>query len=222
MCLSLICCESSRARWVSSGAPVSVHFLTHHMFLFVQTSRTERLMWALLLFALAACGPTAGATPAPTLVNQYGTPIPAVPTLNASRVARGLELCQTNCQRCHGANGAGAPDWKVPDANLNFPPPPHNDNGHTWHHSDRVLYEAIHDGLGDPLKPNSDLRMPAFANTLSDADIRAVIESFKSLWSREHKEFQWMRTTEAIPTTPTLGPTQSVEPYKSEEQSIIW
>lgn len=93
----------------------------------------------------------------------------------------------------------------MPDANLNFPPPPHDDAGHTWHHADRVLYEAIRDGLGDPQKQNSELGMPAFGNLMSDADMRAVIEYFKSLWDREHQEFQWLRTTEDVLPSPTPG-----------------
>lgn len=173
---------------------------------------------ALMLFLIVACAPNA----APTLVNQYGKPVPAVPTLDADQVAQGKQIYQANCARCHGENGVGAPNWKVPDENLNYPPPPHDDEGHTWHHSDRVIYEAIRDGLRDPLKPNSELRMPAFGNKpalsgaeeagpelaegLSDAEIRAVIVYFKSLWNREHQEFQWLRTTEDVLPTPTPLP----------------
>ena len=156
-----------------------------------------------LMFILAGCALAGAPTPAPTLVNQYGTPIPAVPVLNATQVARGKQVYQQKCLICHGENGVGAPNWNVPDANGNFPAPPHDETGHTWHHSDRVLYEAIRDGMHDPLKPNSPLRMPAFADKLSDADIRAVIVYFKSLWNREHQEYQWMQTIEDVQPTPT-------------------
>ena len=44
----------------------------------------------------------------------------------------------------------------------------------------------IHDGMNDPLKPTSPLRMPAWGDKVSDADIRAVIAYFKSLWSPAH------------------------------------
>lgn len=163
--------------------------------------------FAFLLILLAAgCAALNAPSPAPTLVNQYGTPIPAVPTLDANQVARGKQAYRANCGRCHGENGVGDLNWKVPDKDLNYPPPPHNDTGHTWHHADRVLYEAIRDGLRDPLKPNSELRMPAFGNTLSEADMRALIVYFKSLWNSEHQEFQWMRTTEDIPPTATPAP----------------
>lgn len=169
-----------------------------------------------LLVLVAGCSLAQGAfapAPAPTLVNQYGKAVPPLPTLDASQVARGRQLYQQNCARCHGENGVGAPNWKTPDENLNYPPPPHNDDGHTWHHADRVLYEAIRDGLRDPLKPNSELRMPAFgklalsgAEGLNDADIDALLAYFKSLWTREHREFQYLRTTEDVTPTPTGAP----------------
>jgi len=170
--------------------------------------RKRFLMGFAFLAILITAGCAAGNAPpaAPTLVNQYGTPVPAVPTLDAAQVAQGRAVYQAQCARCHGENGVGAPNWKVPDENLNYPPPSHNDEGHTWHHPDRVLYEAIRDGLRDPLKPNSELRMPAFGNALSDADMRAVIVYFKSLWNSEHREFQWLRTTEDVPPTATPRP----------------
>ena len=155
---------------------------------------------------MAGCAPLSSPPPAPTLVNQYGTPVPAVPTLDASQVVRGKQVYQANCARCHGENGVGDPNWKVPDKDLNYPPPPHDDTGHTWHHPDRVLYEAIRDGLRDPLRPNTPRRMPAFGNTLTDADMRAVIVYFKSLWNSEHREFQWLRTSEDVPPTATPAP----------------
>ena len=159
-----------------------------------------------LILILAGYTLAGSPPPAPTLVNQYGTPIPAVPTLDATQIADGKQVYQQKCLVCHGENGVGAPNWNVPDANGNFPPPPHDDTGHTWHHPDRVLYETIRDGMRDPLRPDSPLRMPAFGTALSDAEIRAVIVYFKSLWNREHQEYQWMRTTEDLQPALTPSP----------------
>lgn len=154
------------------------------------SSRLFAATLPLLFFVLASCAP------APPLVNQYGTAVPPPPALDASMVARGKQIYQQYCAACHGANAEGAANWKTPDENLNYPPPPHDDTGHTWHHPDRVLYEIIRDGLRDPLRPAQPPRMKGFGDTLGDADIRAVLAYFKSLWTREHREFQYLRTTE--------------------------
>lgn len=152
---------------------------------------------ACALVVLAAC------VPEPPLVNQFGTVVPSLPALDASQIARGKQIYQRNCASCHGANAEGASNWKTPDENLNYPPPPHNDAGHTWHHPDRVLYEIIRDGLRDSRRPSQPMRMRGFEGELSDADIRAVMTFFKSLWTREHRAFQYLRTTEDDVTNAT-------------------
>lgn len=151
-------------------------------------STIRSLLTLVLLLASSACL----ASDTDVLRNVQGTPIPPVPTLDAKQVAEGRRVYETHCASCHGVNGVGStPNWKIPDAEGNFPPPPHNDDGHTWHHPDRVLYESIRDGLRDQFRPNAPLRMPAFGAQLSDAQMRALISYFKSLWSKEHREYQW-------------------------------
>ncbi len=135
-------------------------------------------------------GLSGGATPTP-LLNAQGTPLPP---LNPTEVRRGKAIYQVHCASCHGANAEGAPNWQKRDAEGNFPPPPHDDSGHTWHHPDRVLFEIIRDGFADPLRPGAPKRMPPFGDKLSDADMRAVVAFFKSLWSAEHRAFQWEAT----------------------------
>ncbi len=129
--------------------------------------------------------------------------IPPYPTLDPAQVARGREIYLESCASCHGTDAEGAPHWATPDPEGLTGPPPHDDSGHTWHHSDRVLYETIHMGMGDPLRPGSPLRMPAFGDKLSDAEIRAVVEYFKSLWAEEHRQYQWEETVKDFAPTPT-------------------
>jgi mono/diheme cytochrome c family protein len=118
--------------------------------------------------------------------------LPPLPTLDPDEVVLGRQVYLEQCAACHGQSAEGQPNWKQPDANGNRPAPPHDDSGHTWHHADRLLYEIIRDGFRDPLKPpDSPLTMPAFNGKLSDAEIRAVIAYFKSLWSEESRLFQW-------------------------------
>ncbi|MDL1894660.1 cytochrome c [Anaerolineae bacterium CFX7] len=158
------------------------------------------LFSAVAIVVLTACAPE---TP---LINQYNTVVPPLPTLDSSQIVRGKQIYQQHCASCHGANAEGAANWKTPDENLNYPPPPHNDNGHTWHHPDRVLIKAIRDGIRDTLRPNQPMRMQPFGDKLSDADIRALIAYFKSLWTKAHREFQYLRTTEDAIEHPTPAP----------------
>lgn len=138
---------------------------------------------------------------APTL-----TPLPPLPTLDLAQVQKGKEIYQAHCASCHGVNAEGAPNWATPGPDGLFPAPPQDDSGHTWHHSDRVLYEAIYDGMADPLRPGSPLRMPAWSDKLNDDDIRALIEYFKSLWTEEHRRWQWEETLKDFALTPTPSP----------------
>ena len=132
-------------------------------------------------------GFTACTSQAPTRVM---TPLSPLPTLNQNVIQKGREVYLANCASCHGAEAEGAPNWPTPCPDGLTQAPPHDDSGHTWHHTDRVLYETIYSGMGDPLKPGSPLRMPAFGNKLSDQEIRTAIEYFKSLWSDEHRRWQ--------------------------------
>ncbi|MEO5886340.1 MAG: cytochrome c [Anaerolineales bacterium] len=157
----------------------------------------------LMLFIIAGC--TAAQKPTP-FSNPQGTPYPPVPSIDKAQVKLGRQVYQATCAVCHGANAEGALNWQTPDAQGNFLAPPHDNNGHTWHHSDRVLYEMIRDGMRDPLRPNSAFRMPAFGNKLSDAEIRAVIVYFKSLWTPEHREYQWEQTVDDFLPTATPPP----------------
>ena len=162
----------------------------------LRSTRHHNVAVALMLLALAVAGCEAVAAPAAT---PQGT---SLPTLDPSVVERGRQVYQTNCASCHGANAEGAPGWQKADASGNFPPPPHDDSGHTWHHPDRVLYEMIRDGMADPLRPGSPQRMPAFKDKLGDADMRAALTYFKSLWTTEHRAFQADLTQQDLELTP--------------------
>lgn len=97
------------------------------------------------------------------------------------------------CAVCHGENLEGEAAWKLPDADGSFRAPPHDERGHTWHHSDRLLREAILEGgarLGD--MGTSD--MPAFKDTLSKREVEAVLVYIKSTWSEEARTIQWKQT----------------------------
>ena len=160
------------------------------------------VFFLLLLLMIASCT----AQPATPFTNSQGTPYPPMPIIDKTQVGLGRQVYQSTCAVCHGPYAEGAANWMTPDAQGNQLAPSHDDNGHTWHHSDRVLYEMIRDGMRDPLRPNSAFRMPVFGNRLSDAEIRAVIVYFKSLWSPDHREYQWEQTVDDFLPTPTPPP----------------
>ena len=135
-----------------------------------------------------------------------GTPLPPLPTLDAAQIQIGKQIYQTNCATCHGVNAEGAPNWATPGPDGLYPAPPHDNSGHTWHHSDRVLYETIANGMGDPLRPGSPLRMPAWGGKLNDTEIHVVITYFKSRWSDENRRWQMEQTLNDFAPTPIPSP----------------
>lgn len=106
-------------------------------------------------------------------------------TVSEAVSERGGELYQANCASCHGADLVGSPDWKTPNEDGSYPPPPHDSSGHTWHHSDSVLMEIIRSGSDLP-----ESRMPAFGDRLTDEDIEAILEYIKTSWGAREKAFQ--------------------------------
>lgn len=105
---------------------------------------------------------------------------------------RGLYLA--HCASCHGAQLEGQPNWmqRKPDGRL--PAPPHDASGHTWHHSDRQLFQIVRDGLAT-IAPGYESDMKPFAGTLSDDQIRAVLDYIKSIWPTRQQEIQAAKST---------------------------
>ena len=93
---------------------------------------------------------------------------PIVPTDDL--VARGKPIYQEKCATCHG-------DATTP------PPlaaaPPHTQQGHTWHHPDRLLVEWILDGV-----PLAEI-MPKWRGKLTEEEVRAVVAYIKTFWPEE-------------------------------------
>ena len=90
-------------------------------------------------------------------------------TLGESRSQ--LELGETvyveNCASCHGENLEGEPDWQAGNPDGTLKAPPHDDDGHTWHHPDEYIYERIRYGT-ENLAPNvqAQSNMPAYRDVL--------------------------------------------------------
>ena len=100
-------------------------------------------------------------------------------------VAVGARVYAQHCAACHGAKLEGQPNWRERMANGRMPAPPHDESGHTWHHTDEVLFGITKHGLvpGKYAPPGYQSDMPAFGGTLSDAEIRAVLAFIESHWT---------------------------------------
>lgn len=99
---------------------------------------------------------------------------------SAEQVSEGRALFRQYCAVCHGMKAEATPNWKTPDANGSYPPPPLNGTAHAWHHPLSVLDSVIRDG-GQPVGG----LMPAWGSVLNEAQRKAVIASFQDYWSDE-------------------------------------
>jgi mono/diheme cytochrome c family protein len=93
-------------------------------------------------------------------------------------IQAGAGLYQANCQVCHG----GATGGKLKDI-----PPPHNANGHTWHHADQQLTDMILNGITFSLE---DQKMQAFKDRLTEGDVKAILAYIKTWWTEEQRAWQ--------------------------------
>ncbi len=92
----------------------------------------------------------------------------------AASVTRGEQLYVATCQGCHGDEaGAGG----ILEA------PPHNADGHTWHHPDAQLIDWILNG-----KPFT--AMPGFADELSREDAESILAYIKTWWTDQQRAEQ--------------------------------
>ena len=91
------------------------------------------------------------------------------------RVEVGARVYAANCASCHGDASTPPP---LPGA------PPHTDEGHTWHHADRLLFEWVMD------RPPLAEVMPAFRGVLTEEEALAAIAYLKTFWPDDTREFQ--------------------------------
>lgn len=100
--------------------------------------------------------------------------------LNIAQIMRGEVVYATHCVGCHGPNGEATPDWRKPNSDGKYPPPPLDSSAHAWHHSTNVLKKTILKGT-----PPEIGSMPAWEDILTEQQVDDVIVWIKSLWSDE-------------------------------------
>jgi len=121
----------------------------------------------------------------------------SLPTLDADQIALGEQIYSVSCASCHGVNLEGEADWKAQNEDDSFKAPPHSADGHTWHHPDSLLLEAITLGGArfEGVNIGGTSNMPAFGQFLTDEEITAVLTYIKSTWSDDIRQTQWEVTT---------------------------
>ncbi|MCX7560900.1 cytochrome c [Sulfitobacter sp. F26204] len=112
-------------------------------------------------------------------------------------ILAGQSLYGDHCASCHGANLEGQPNWRSPDADGRLPAPPHDGTGHTWHHDNALLFEYTKQGGKTALEARGvtgfNSGMPAFGETLSDAEIWNILAYIRSNWSASEQNAQDQR-----------------------------
>jgi len=123
----------------------------------------------------------------------------ALPELSQEIITQGKAVYAGNCAGCHGENLEGEAEWKQQNEDGSFRSPPHTADGHTWHHGDSVLIEAIKEGGArfERMNIGGSSNMPAFAETLTDEEITAVLVFIKSTWPEDVRTLQQNQTTQA-------------------------
>ncbi|KAB2860473.1 MAG: cytochrome c [Anaerolineae bacterium] len=113
--------------------------------------------------------------------------LPVLPA-EGSDFDNGKLLYEAHCATCHGINGEG----QLPDPLGPNMAPPHNNDGHTWHHPDQINFETVWYGR------NIAGTMPAFYDQLTEAEILQVLAYIKTWWSDESLAVQLERTQAAM------------------------
>lgn len=111
-------------------------------------------------------------------------------------LAQGQAIYTQICAACHGIDGQGQfPEAPLePDITGRIGAPPHNDTGHSWHHSDVSLIRYVTEGgFSDPTRFYT---MPPFGEVLSDEQIQMALAYIKTMWTDEQRAMQRQLTEE--------------------------
>jgi mono/diheme cytochrome c family protein len=148
----------------------------------LHTSFCSGNRWLYILLIILGGMPPPGLAGLGIGLAQTPTPARQADPDNAEQVALGQQVYASFCTGCHGANLEGQPNWQKKLPLGNFPAPPHDETGHTWHHADQWLFEIIKYGGKYHAPPRYRSAMPAYQEMLSDAEIWAVLAFIKSHW----------------------------------------
>ena len=105
-------------------------------------------------------------------------------------VTLGAAVYAEHCASCHGRNLEGEPDWRRRRPDGTLPAPPHDATGHTWHHSDEVLFRLTREGPAAVFGKGYRSTMTGYAGVLEDREIWASLAYIKSRWPADIRKTQ--------------------------------
>ena len=158
---------------------------------------------------IAAALSVVGLATAATLLIASELPIFAAATAtwadaaDKTSVVRGKTVYLQHCAACHGRTLQGQALWQMAAPRR---APALNQTGHAWERSDRELLAISRFGESrDPSKRS--FGMPAFAATLGDKDIVAVVAFVKASWPIGLRVLQAARNPGAVGMPEDAGST---------------
>jgi len=82
------------------------------------------------------------------------------------RRVSGSSVYEVKGASCHGAKLEGRPDWQSLSVTGRLPAPPHDETGHTWHHTDELLLAIIRRGAAAAVGGGYQSDMSGFESVL--------------------------------------------------------
>jgi mono/diheme cytochrome c family protein len=116
--------------------------------------------------------------------DEQATAVATLTPNDKAMVSLGKEIYAQNCASCHGTKLEGQANWRQRDANGYMLAPPHNESGHSWHHSDDYLFSMTKYGIEKMIGKKYPNNMPVYEGQLSDEKIIAALSYIKSTWPR--------------------------------------
>jgi mono/diheme cytochrome c family protein len=116
------------------------------------------------------------------LASLPSPPSYAIDPADPQLVALGQQVYGTQCAGCHGPDLEGEIEWNLPSPDGLLKAPPHDENGHTWHHNNAYLIDSIAKGGARLPSDTGVSAMPAYENILSEEEIGAVLSYIQSTW----------------------------------------
>lgn len=104
------------------------------------------------------------------------------PYEDTAAVASGKLLYGEYCASCHGTDLKGEANWRSPGEGGMMPAPPHDGDGHTWHHPDTLLFLITKFGTAAMVGGDYKSNMIGFEGVLSDDEILETLAYIKSTW----------------------------------------